>query len=78
MKRMSDLDKLSIEQIIQLPFFLKLEKTQPNLEKFDSAIMWKITFRCNRLLGDGMYGLLDESFESELVVRFKIIEFKTT
>ncbi len=67
---------MSIEQIIHLSFFLRLEKTVPDFEKNDSAIMWKITFRCNRVLGDGMYGLLDESFESEFVVRYKIIEFK--
>lgn len=74
---MADLDKLGIEGIIRLPFFYSLEKTRPNFELHESGIMWKITFRCNKILGNGMYGLLDESFESELVVRYKTIEFKT-
>lgn len=76
MKRMSDLDKADIETIIRLPFFHRLEKELPNPKTFESGTMWKITFRCNKVLPNGMFGLLDESFENEFVIRFKIMEFK--
>lgn len=76
MKRMRDLDAAAIEAIIRLPFFYRLEKERPKPETFESGTMREITFRCNKILPNGMYGLLDEEFENEFVVRYKIIEFK--
>jgi hypothetical protein len=70
--KMKDLDSMSIEEVIRLPFFYMLEKDGPN----PRTRMWKITFRCNKCLSIGEYGLLDLISESEFVVRYKIIDFK--
>jgi len=69
MRKMKDLDLLSIEQVIRLPFFYSLEK-DGNRTK-----MWKITFRCNKALSDGRWQLLDEISNNEYIVRYKIIDF---
>lgn len=68
---MKDLDSMEIEKIIRLPFFYSLEKDGPN----PSTRMWKITFRCNKVLSIGLWGLLDIESESEYIVRYKIIDF---
>ncbi len=74
--QMKDLDKLSIEQIIRLPFFHSLEKNIPDPKNGEVNIMWKITFRCNKVLYIGRWGLLDEESDNEYMVRYKLIDFK--
>ena len=71
MRSLKDLDSLSIEQIIRLPFFHSLEKDGPN----PVTRMLKITFRCNKVLSIGLWGLLDIESETEFIVRYKIIDF---
>jgi len=70
--KMKDIDSMSIEDIIRLPFFYMLEKDGSN----PSTRMWKVTFRCNKVLSIGEYGLLDLISESEFIVKYKIIDFK--
>lgn len=73
--KFKDLDSLDIEQIIKLPFFYTLEKSMPNVKDGEVNTMWKITFRCNKILADGVWGLLDHESDSEFVVRYKLINF---
>ena len=68
--KMKDLDSLTIEQIIRLPYFYSLEKDG------NRTMMWKITFRCNKAISDGRWQLLDEISDKEHMVRYKIIDFK--
>lgn len=74
-KSFKDLDKLSIEQIIQLPFFYRLTRIKPDPTIHDTVECWEIVFRCNRFLGQGMYELMDEQSESGYIVRYKLIDF---
>lgn len=74
--KIKDLDSMDIEKIIRLPFFHSLEKNIPNAKKGEVNTMWKITFRCNRLLAEGLWGLLDYESESEYIIRYKLIDFK--
>lgn len=74
--KMKDLDGLSIEDIIRLPFFHSLEKYNPDAGKGELTTQWKITFRCNKVIYDGKWGLLDHESEAEFVIRYKIIDFK--
>lgn len=69
--RIKDLDNLHIEDIIRLPFFYSLEKVSKTVTKH-----WKITFKCNKITTDGNWALLDEIFDTEFVVRYKMMEFK--
>jgi hypothetical protein len=68
--KMKDLDSMEIEKIIRLPFFYSLEKDGPN----PVTRMWKITFRCNKVLSIGLWGLLDAESETEFIVRYKVID----
>lgn len=74
--KLKDLDSMGIEQLIRLPFFHSLEKSVPNAQRGEVNTMWKITFRCNRVLADGLWGLMDAESESEYMIRYKLIDFK--
>lgn len=74
--KMKDLDSMNIEDIIRLPFFVALEKELPNRDSISTDKYWKITFRCNKVLSIGLWGLLDAESESEYMVRYKLIDFK--
>jgi hypothetical protein len=74
--KMKDLDDVAIEDIIRLPFFHSLEKEFPKKDSLSTDKHWKITFRCNKVLPNGLYGLLDAESESEYIVRYKLIDFK--
>lgn len=74
--KMKDLDSMDVEKIIRLPFFHSLEKSIPNAQKGEVNTLWKITFRCNRILAEGLWGLLDHESETEYVIRYKLIDFK--
>lgn len=50
---MKDLDALSIEEIIKLPFFRSLEKELPTSKSLNTDRHWKITFHCNKRLPTG-------------------------
>lgn len=76
MKKMKDLDSMTIEQIIQLPFFRSLEKELPALGEVNTDKHWKITFHCNRKLSAGEYQLLDLISDKEYIVRYKLVDFK--
>lgn len=69
--KMKDLDSMSVESIIRLPFFFSLERGTNNTV----SPCWKITFMCNKTTASG-WQLLDEFFDTEFVVRYKIIDFK--
>lgn len=71
---MKDLDKLSIEQIIRLPFFFSLRVTKPNLARLETAIYWEIIFKCNKVDSEGNWKLLDYESETEYFVRYKLVE----
>lgn len=73
---MKDLDSMPIEEIIWLPFFYSLEKHRPDAKKGETSEMWKITFRCNKVLSLALWGLLDAESETEYMVRYKLIDFK--
>lgn len=74
--KMKDLDSMPIETIIHLPFFHSLEKELPSSKSLNTDKHWKITFRCNKILSIGIWGLLDAESESEYMVRYKLIDFK--
>lgn len=76
MKKMKDLDSMTIEQIIHLPFFRSLEKELPAKGEVNTDKHWKITFHCNRKLSTGEYQLLDLISDKEYIVRYKLIDFK--
>lgn len=76
MKKMKDLDSMTIEQIIQLPFFRSLEKELPTPGEVNTDKHWKITFHCNRRLPSGEYQLLDLISDKEYIVRYKLVDFK--
>lgn len=73
--KIKDLDKLTIEQIIRLPFFHTLEKDFPTKDSISTETYWKITLRCNKTTASG-WALLDEFSDNEYIVRYKIIDFK--
>lgn len=74
--KMKDLDSMDIEQIIRLPFFYSLKKSDDPVGMANSTKMWEITFRCNKIFPNGKHGLLDAESESEYMVRYKLIDFK--
>lgn len=73
--RMNDLNKMTIEQIIRLPFFYSLHKDMPNHKEYTFQAYWKITLKCNRVTATGQWELLGEVQDSEYIIRYKIIEF---
>jgi hypothetical protein len=74
--KMKNLDEMRIEDIIRLPFFHSLEKEFPKKDSLSTDKHWKITFRCNKVLPNGLYCLLDFESQTEYVVRYKLIDFK--
>lgn len=72
--RMKDLDLMDISQLIRLPFFysLKISDNDDGIAK--SSKYWKITFKCNRVTGDGDWSLLDALSKSEYITRYRIID----
>jgi hypothetical protein len=71
MMKMKDIDTMSVDQIIRLPFFFSLERDVMG----SNTQCWKITFRCNKLTAEGGWQLLDELSDKEHMVRYKIIDF---
>lgn len=71
-----ELDVLMIDDIIRLPYFYSLEKMGPNAERIEIVPQWKITFVCPRIIADGVWGLLDEQYNTPFIVRYKLIEFE--
>lgn len=69
--KMKQLDTMSVDQLIKLPFFQSLERDIMGA----NTHCWKITFRCNRVTADGGWQLLDELSDKECIVRYKIIDF---
>lgn len=73
--KMKDIDNMTIESIIRLPFFHSLEKSFPEAKPLHTDTYWKITFKCNKLTPSGQWQLLDQFFDNEFVVRYKLIDF---
>ena len=73
--RMKDIDSMDIEKIIHLSFFHSLEKSFPDAKLLETVPMWKIVFKCNKMAANGVWQLLDQFFECEFVVRYKLIDF---
>ncbi len=68
--KMKDLDSMEIEKIIRLPFFHSLERdTMGTYSK-----CWKIKFRGNKTTAAGGWLLLDEYSDTELIIRYKLID----
>lgn len=74
--KMKDLDSLSIEEIIKLPFFRSLEKELPTSKSLNTDRRWKITFHCNKRLPTGEFQLLDLISDTEYIIRYRLIDFK--
>jgi len=74
---MKDIDNMTIEQIIRLPFFHALEKEMPTGKGLSISKWWKITLRCNKVTSTGHWCLLNEVFDSEYVVRYKLVDFSS-
>lgn len=73
--KMKDLDSMSVEELIRLPFFHSLERDLPDAGMGKTSTMWKITFMCNKTTPKG-WQLLDELSDKEYIVRYKLIDFK--
>jgi hypothetical protein len=75
-KSFKDLDSLPIEKIIRLPFFYSLKRLKPDPKQCDTCEQWEIVFRCNRLVAEGCYELLDMTSETGFIIRYKNIDFE--
>lgn len=71
--KMKDLDLMSIEQLIRLPFFHALQRHMPGTDK-NVTEYWKITFKCNRMTANGEWQLLDHIYETEYIQLLKLKE----
>lgn len=74
--KMKDFDSMEIEKIIRLPFFYSLKKSSDPEGVVGTSSFWEITFICNKKIAEGLYMLLDHESETELVKRYKLIDFK--
>lgn len=72
--RMKDLDLMSVEQLIRLPFFYSLKVSTKNDGIAISSKYWLITFKCNRVTENGGWSLLDAVSDSEYITRYRIID----